>query len=60
MSFLSIKHPDDRNEQIAKYLALMQRLKERDLLERGNYLDRRRELQKTLNLLFQAIKTYMV
>ena len=29
-----------------KYLAFKQRLKERDLEERGNYMDRRRELQK--------------
>ena len=29
MSFLSIKDPDVRDEQIAKYLALKQRLEER-------------------------------
>ena len=46
MSFLSIKHPDERDEQIAKYFALKQRLKERDLEERGDYMDRRRELQE--------------
>ena len=46
MSFLSIKDPDERDEQIAKYLALKQRLKERDLEERVDYMDRRRELQE--------------
>ena len=46
MSCLSIKDPDDRDEQIAKYFALKQRLKKRDLEERGNYMDRRRELQE--------------
>ena len=45
MSFLGIKDPDERDEQIAKYLALKQRLKERDLEERGDYMDRRRKLQ---------------
>ena len=46
MSFLSIKDPDERDEQIAKYLALKQRLKERDLEQRGDYIDCRRELQE--------------
>ena len=46
MSFLSIKDPDERDEKIAKYLALKQRLKERDLKKRGDYMDRRRELQE--------------
>ena len=46
MSFLSIKDPDERDEQIAKYLASKQRLKERELEERGDYMDRRRELQR--------------
>ena len=36
MSFLSIKDPDEQDEQIAKHLALKQRLKERDLEERGD------------------------
>ena len=62
MSFLSIKDSgfriQDRDEQIAKYLALKQRLKKRDLEELGDYMDRRRELQETLNLLFQAIKKW--
>ena len=35
-----------RDEQIAEYIALKQRLKERDLEERGDYMDRRRELQE--------------
>ena len=39
MSFLSIKDPDEQDEQIANYLALKQRLK-----ERGDYMDLRREL----------------
>ena len=47
MSFLSIKDPDELDEQIAKYFALKQRLKERDFEERGDYMDRRRELQET-------------
>ena len=47
-----------RDEKIAKSLALKQRLKERDLEERGDYMDRRRELQEKLNLLFQAIKKW--
>ena len=46
MSFPSIKHPEEWDEQIAKYLALKQRLKERDLEERGDYIDRRREQQE--------------
>ena len=46
MSFLSIKDPDERDEQIDKYLALKQRLKERDLEERDDYMDRGRELQE--------------
>ena len=46
MSFLSIKDPDERDEQIAEYIALEQRLKERDLEGRGDYMDRRRELQE--------------
>ena len=46
MSLLSIKDPAEREKQIAKYLALNQGLKERDLEERGNYMDRRRELQE--------------
>ena len=45
MSFLSIKDPDERDEQIDKYLALKQRLKERDLEERDDYMNRRRKLQ---------------
>ena len=36
MSFLSIKDPDEQDEQIAKHLALKQRLKERDLEEHGD------------------------
>ena len=44
MPFLSIKDPDERDGQIAKYLALKQRLKERNLEERGDYVDRRRGL----------------
>ena len=46
MSFLSIKYPDEQDEKIAKYLTLKQRLKERDLEERCNYMDRRSELQE--------------
>ena len=46
MSFLTIKNPDEREEQIPKYLALKQKLKERNLEERGDKMDRQRELQE--------------
>ena len=46
MAFLSVKDPDERDEQIAKYLASKQRVKEGDLEGRGDYMDRRRELQE--------------
>ena len=54
MSFLGIKDPDERDEQIAKYLTLKQRLKERDLEERGDYMDCRRELQENFEPVFSS------
>ena len=47
MSFLNIKDPDERGATIEYYLALKERIKERNLEERGVLMDRRRELEET-------------
>ena len=54
MSFLSINDPDERDEKLAKYLALKQRLKERDSEERGDYMDRRRGLQENFEFVVSS------
>ena len=47
MSFLNIKDPEERDAMIEDYLALKKRLKERNLAERGDLMDRRRDLEET-------------
>ena len=46
MSFLNIKDLEERDSKIAEYLALKKRLKERNLQERGELMNRRQELQE--------------
>ena len=51
MSFLNIKDPEERAATIEDYLALKKRIKESNLEERGNLMDRRRELEETFKLI---------
>ena len=44
MSFLNIKDPDKRDAMIEDYLALKKRFEERNMEERGDLMDRQREL----------------
>ena len=44
MSFLTIKDPEERDAMIEEYLALKNRLKDRNLEERGYLMDRQRNL----------------
>ena len=46
MSFLDIKDPEERDATIKDYLALKKRLKDRNLQERGDLMDRRRDLEE--------------
>ena len=48
MSFLNIKDPEVRDAVIADHLALNKRLKERNTEVRGYLMDRRRDLEETL------------
>ena len=43
---MNIKDPEERDTEIAGYLALKKRLKERNLEERGELAARRRDLEK--------------
>ena len=46
MSFLNIKDPVERDRMIADYLALKKRLKKRNMEERGDLMDRHRDLEE--------------
>ena len=58
MSFFDIKDPVERNKMIADYLAAKKILKERSLEERGELIDRRRDLEKKLNRVSRATKRW--
>ena len=45
MSFMNIKDPDERDDTIADYLAMVKRLKRRNLQERSDLMDRQRDLE---------------
>ena len=47
MSFLNIKDPELRDARIADYLATVKRLRQRNLNERSDLMDRRRDLEET-------------
>ena len=55
MSFLNIKDRVER-EMIADYFALKKRLKKRNMEERGDLVDRQRDLEGISNRLSRAIK----
>ena len=44
MSFVDIKDPEERDVMIADYLAMKKRLKDRNLQERDELMNRRRDL----------------
>ena len=46
MSFLNIKDRVEREQMIADYLALKKRLKKRNMEERGDLMDRQRDLEE--------------
>ena len=46
MSFLNIKDPVERENMITDYLALKRRLKNRNMEERGDLMDRQRDLEE--------------
>ena len=46
MSFLNIKNVEERDSKIAEYLALKNRLKKRNIQERGELMSRRQELEE--------------
>ena len=46
MSLLNIKDPEERDRMIEDYLALKERLKKRSMKERGDLMDRRRDLEE--------------
>ena len=46
MSFLNIKDPVEMDRMIADYLALNKRLKKRNMEERGDLVDRHRDLEE--------------
>ena len=46
MSFLNIKNHEERDKMIEDYLALKERLKKRSMEERGDLMDRRRDLEE--------------
>ena len=47
MSFLNINDLEERDAMIEDYLALIKRIKDRNLEERGNLMDRQCELEET-------------
>ena len=56
MSFLDIKNPVERDKQIAEYLALKKRLKDRNLQERGDLMDRQRDLEENFEPVVKSSK----
>ena len=48
MSFLDIKDPEKRDVMIADYLAVKKRLKDRNLHERGELMNRRRDFEENV------------
>ena len=47
MSFMNIKDPEERDTKIADYLATVKRLQKRNLEERSDLIDHRRDLEET-------------
>ena len=46
MSFLDIKDPEERDVMIADYLAVKKKLKDRNKQERGELMNRQRNLEE--------------
>jgi hypothetical protein len=56
MSFLNIKNVEERDAMIADYLALKERLKKRDMEERGDLMDSRRDLEENFEPVVKSNK----
>ena len=47
MSFMNIRDPVERDAKISDYVATVKRLQRRNLEERSDLMDRRRDLEET-------------
>ena len=56
MSFLNIKDPVEREKMIVGYLALKKRLKKRNMEERGDLMDRHRDLEENFEPVVASYK----
>ena len=57
MSFFNIKDPEERDAVVEDYLALKKRLKDRNLEDRSDLMDRQRELEETFEPVVASMAT---